>query len=325
MNESTRRLWGIFLAAVSIFIWGITFVCTKYLLNDFSSLEILFYRFIAAYIGLWLIRPKFEKIDRRDNMLFALAGLSGVVLYQLTENIAIHFTNASNVSVIVSICPLFTAIISQIFLKEKHITLWFITGFVISILGVVFVCFNGNIIGKTSSIKFNPKGDILALLSGICWGFYSMFISILNKRKYDSVCATRRIFFFAVLMMIPLSTAGWALTSHAAASSQTEQSGFIQSLYFNVDWNVNVLRFSKFLNWFNILFLGVLASGVCFATWNKACEIVGTVKVSCFIYLIPIVTAVFAFFALGEKITLLGSMGTIITIVGLFISEKKSL
>ena len=128
-NNKSHKISAYILAAVSIFFWGITFVSTKYLLRSFSSLEILFYRFISAYIGLWIIHPKFEKIEMKDNIFLALASLSGVVLYQLTENIAIHFTNASNVSVIVSICPLFTAVISQIFLKEKHLSLWFVIGF----------------------------------------------------------------------------------------------------------------------------------------------------------------------------------------------------
>lgn len=314
MIQKGQKAWGIFLAAISIFIWGITFVCTKYLLSDFSSLEILFYRFIAAYVGLWLLRPKFEKIAKRDNLLFALAALSGVILYQLSENIAIHFTNASNVSVIVSICPLFTAIISQIFLKEKHLSFWFIIGFLISITGVILVCLNGN-----TSLEFNPKGDLLALLSGICWGFYSMFVSLINKRKYDQICATRRIFFFAVIFMLPLSLMGWGLWHKG-----TNANDFIRSLYFITDKSINIARFSKLMNWVNLLFLGVFASGICFATWNKACNIVGTVKVSCGIYLIPVVTIIFAFFALGEKITFLGALGAIITITGLFISEKKS-
>lgn len=309
MNKNSQKALGIILAAVSIFFWGITFVCTKYLLRDFSSLEILFYRFIAAYLGLWVIHPKFEKIAARDNILYALAALSGVVLYQLTENIAINYTNASNVSVIVSICPLFTAIISQIFLKEKHLSFWFITGFIISITGVALVCFNGN-----TALEFNPKGDFLALLSGICWGFYSMIISIVNKRHYDPICATRRIFFFAVLIMIPLSLAGWGITSKNPDT---------QSFFFSFDKSLNAARFSNPLNWVNLLFLGVVASGICFTIWNKACEIVGTVKVSCGIYLIPVVTIVFAFFALGEEITLLGGIGALVTITGLFISEKK--
>ena len=309
MNSNRQKAFGVFLAAISIFFWGITFVSTKYLLRDFSSLEILFYRFLAAYIGLLMIHPKFIKIDLRDNVLYALAALSGVILYQLTENIAINYTNASNVSVIVSICPLFTAIVSQIFLKEKHLSFWFIIGFVISITGVTLVCFNGN-----TALEFNPKGDFLALFSGICWGFYSMIVSIVNKRQYDPVCATRRIFFFAVLFMIPLSLTGWGITS---VHPET------QAFFFSFDKALNAARFSKALNWFNILFLGVVASGICFTIWNKACKILGTVKVSCGLYLIPVVTIIFAFLALGEQITLLGGVGAAITITGLFISEKK--
>ena len=310
MNIENKKIWGIFFASVTIFVWGVTFVSTKYLLNDFSSLEILFFRYVTAYIGLWLIHPKFQKIQMKDNILYALAGLTGVVLYQLSENIAIHFTNASNVSVIVSICPLFTAIISQIFLKERHLSVWFVIGFIIAISGVALVCFNGK-----HSLEFNPKGDLLALMAAISWGFYSLLISIINKKKYDRLCSTRRIFFFAVLIMIPLTVFGWNLVPG--------KGDFVRSLCFYTDKTVNVLRFSKALTWINIIFLGVVASGICFTTWSKACDIIGTVKVSCGLYLIPVVTVIFAFLFLGEKLTLLGALGTVITITGIFISERK--
>ena len=318
MQIKNQNAFGYFIAAISVFFWGITFVCTKYLLQDFTSLEILFFRFIGAYLGLWLIYPKYEKIAARDNFLYAIAGLTGVVLYQLTENIAIHFTNASNVSVIVSICPLFTAILSQIFLKEKHLSVWFITGFVISITGVTLVCLNGN-----KTLEFNPKGDVLALASGICWGFYSILISVLNKRNYNNVASSRRIFFFSVLMMIPLSLFGWRLGTNAAGSTGGVDSEFLQSLYFSFDKTVNAARFSNPLNWLYLLFLGVVANGFCFAMWNKACKICGTVRINCALYLIPVVTIIFAFFTLGEKITLLGAVGALITIAGLFVSERK--
>ncbi len=294
MSFRDNKVFGYLLAAACVFFWGITFVCTKYLLRDFSPLEILFYRFIAAYLGLWILRPRYEKIAARDNILFALAGFSGVILYQLFENIAINYTNASNVSVIVSICPLFTAIFSQIFLKEKHLSVWFIIGFIISITGVTLVCLNGN-----KTLEFKPKGDFLALFSAVCWGLYSVVISLINRKNYNQICATRRIFFFAVLMMIPL-------------------------MIFTNDISIiqNSTRFAKPLNILSLLFLGIIASGFCFAAWNKACKIVGTVKVSCGLYLIPIVTIIFAFFVLGEKITLAGALGAAITIAGLFVSER---
>ncbi len=315
-NKDNKKLTGIFgygLAAITIFFWGITFICTKALLKDFSSLEILFFRFLAAYLGLWLIRPKFEKIERRDIILFALAGLSGVVLYQFSENMAINFTNASNVSVIVSICPLFTAIIAQYFLKENHLNLWFLLGFIISITGVALVCFNGK-----AQLELNPVGDLLALFSGICWGFYSLFVSLINRKNYDPICATRRVFFFAVLFMLPLMAAGYGLSQKGAGGDMAASMSVV------LDKTINAARFSKPMNWVNLLFLGLIASGFCFSAWNKACEIVGTVKVSCGLYLIPVVTIVFAFFTLGEKITWLGAIGAVITIIGLFISEKKT-
>lgn len=306
-------LFGYLLATVTVIIWGITFVCTKSLLQDFSALEILFFRFIIAYIGLWIMNPKSEKIAKKDNLLFCFAGLSGVVLYQFSENIAINFTTASNVSVIVSICPLFTAIIAQIFLKEKHITPFFILGFIISIIGVFFVSLNGNI-----QLKINPKGDLLALFAGICWGFYSLFVSMINKKEYNLICSTRRIFFFAVIFMIPLMIIGNNI------SNITANSDLKNSMNVNLNFSENIQRFKNFLNVGNLLFLGLLASGFCFSAWNKACKLVGTVKISFGIYLIPVVTIIFAFFTLHEKISFMGLLGAILTITGLFISNIKT-
>ena len=142
---SAASAFGIFLACVSVFIWGITFVSTKSLLNDFSAFEILVVRFLAAYLGLWTMRPKRLVLkSKKENISFALAGLTGVTLYQFFENIAISFTTASNVSIIVSICPMFTAIVARIFLKEKCITKSFVAGFILAISGVALVSFNGN-------------------------------------------------------------------------------------------------------------------------------------------------------------------------------------
>lgn len=312
MNNQKSFFSGYVLAAVTIFFWGITFVCTKTLLKDFSALEILFYRFLAAYISLWIMRPKIVKFDKKDNLIFALAGLSGVVVYQFSENISTIFTTASNVSVIVSICPLFTAIIAQIFLKEKHITPWFITGFVISLCGVVLVSLNGN-----ATLHISPKGDLLALCSAICWGFYSLCVSIINKKNYDPICSTRRVFFFAVMLMIPLVIGGYSVN----VSGNTGD--LAKSMAVTFESSINAARFSKPMNIIYILFLGVVASGFCFSAWNKACRIVGTVKISCGLYLIPVVTIIFAYFVLGERITLMGATGAIITIAGLFISNKR--
>ena len=295
------------LVVFSIFFWGITFVCTKHLLIYFSAFEILFIRFVLAYLFLWVLYPRHLKLPAKENLLLALAGLTGVTLYQFTENLALNLTTASNVSIIVSICPVFTALTAQLFLKEKHFTLQFFVGTALALLGVVLVSFNG-----ASHFNVNPKGDLLALTSAICWGFYSLFVTLINKKGYNIVVVTRKIFFYAIVWMLPLLALG-------IFSSNPEGIAYVE-----LSHAANALRFSSLLNWILLCFLGILASGMCFVAWNKACIILGTVKISSGLYLIPVVTILFAAIFLKEKLTLMGSLGSLITITGLFISSKNS-
>lgn len=304
-----KTIVGLIFAAITVFLWGITFVSTKYLLRSFSPLEILLGRFCAAYIGLWILRPRpLALARRRDELLFVLAGLSGVTVYQFMENVAISFTSASNVSIIVSICPIFTAIFAQCFLKEKHLTPFFVLGFFIAITGIALVSFNGMVV-----LHFRPKGDLLALGSAVSWGFYSLFVSKINLLGLDSIQATRRIFFWAIVLMLPLAAYG-ALKGDPSSAA-----------FLNTDAAANLARWSNPLNWVNLLFLGWGASAFCFAAWNFACDRLGTVRATVGLYLIPVVTIVFAFFALDERISVMGAIGAALTITGLFISEKQPL
>lgn len=305
-SKFKSKFFGYFLACFTIFVWGITFVCTKHLLVYFSALEILFIRFIFAYCFLFVLNPRRLKLSSKENFLVALAGLTGVTLYQFTENLALDFTTASNVSIIVGICPIFTALTSQIFLKEKHLSFNFCLGFCLAFVGVVLVSFNGKI-----NFNLSPKGDILALISAICWGFYSLFLTMINKKGYNTILITRKIFFYAILFMIPLMICG-VFAENPKSTAYVELSSIL-----------NAERFSSILNWILLCFLGIIASGVCFVAWNKACNILGTVKISTGLYLIPVITIFFAAIFLNEKITFMGAIGSALTIIGLFVSSKK--
>ena len=302
-----RTIAGILLVCVTVSIWGITFVSTKYLLRSFSAFEILLVRFIAAYLGLWALRPKpLHLARRRDEFLFFCAGLTGVTVYQYMENIAISFTSASNVSIIVSICPIFTALFAQIFFKEKHLTAWFLLGFVLAITGVALVSFNGAVV-----LHVSPKGDLLALAAAVSWGFYSLCVSKINRLSLDSIMVTRRIFFWAVIWMLPIALFGALHPENGVAS-------------LNLDAAANAVRWKNPLNWINLLFLGWGASAFCFAAWTLACRYLGTVRATVGIYVIPAVTIVFAFFALGERITLMGALGAALTVAGLLLSNRRT-
>lgn len=305
-NNSSLRVVAYVLVVFAIFFWGITFVCTKHLLLYFSAFEILFIRFVLAYVFLWCLYPHRLSFSKKENLLVAFAGLTGVTLYQFTENLALNLTTASNVSIIVSICPVFTALTAQLFLKEKHFTPQFFVGTALALLGVVLVSLNGS-----SHFNVSPKGDLLALTSAVCWGFYSLFVTLINKRGYNIIIVTRKIFFYAVVWMLPLLVLG-IFSSNPEGISYVELSA-----------SLNEARFSSPLNWVLLCFLGILASGMCFVAWNKACIILGTVKISSGLYLIPVVTILFAAIFLKEKLTLMGSIGSLLTIIGLFVSSRN--
>ena len=71
----------------------------------------------------------------------------------------------------------------------------------------------------------------------------------------------------------------------------------------------------------NLLFLGLLASATCFVTWNRAVFLLGPVKTSVYIYMVPVVSVVSAAIVLREHITALAICGTMLTLGGLAISE----
>ena len=96
-----HQVTGHIAAIVTCLIWGTTFVSTKVLLQDFGPVDLLFSRFLLGYFTLWLMRPKKLRTEKGQEIIFVGAGLCGVCLYYLFENIALTYTQASNVSVIV--------------------------------------------------------------------------------------------------------------------------------------------------------------------------------------------------------------------------------
>lgn len=74
---------------------------------------------------------------------------------------------------------------------------------------------------------------------------------------------------------------------------------------------------------FNILFLGLAASALCFVTWNSAVRILGAVKTSVYIYMVPVITVVTSVIVLQEILTVASVIGIVLTLTGLFISERK--
>lgn len=286
MNSNTK---GHILAVITVMIWGTTFISTKTLLHDFTPVEILFFRFL---MGLILLTAAYPKILRTKDIhregVFALAGLTGVCLYYLMENVALTYTTASNVGVIVATAPFFTALLSGDIRKGN---VFFFIGFALSMAGISLISFT------SAGPDFNPVGDLLALSAAFMWACYSVLLKKISFYGYNTIQSTRRIFLYGIIFMIPA-----VIISKAS---------------------FDMSRFADMTNLFNILFLGAGASALCFVTWNCSVKILGALKTSVYIYMVPVVTVVFSTLILKEKMTTASLAGTLLTIAGLIVSQKK--
>lgn len=288
-----KDVTGHLLLVFTVLIWGSTFISTKVLLAAFTPVEILFTRFIIALPALWLVYPRpLRGTTLRQESTMAAAGLCGICLYYLLENIALTHTTASNVGVIISTSPFFTALLSRLLMRgEERLSINFFAGFVLAITGISLMSFHGG------EPRLNLTGDLLALLAAFVWACYSLLVKKISTYGHHSIASTRRIFAYGILFMLPvIGTAGF--------SPSAEQ--LLRPLCLA-----------------NLLYLGIGASAACFATWSIAVKLLGTVRASIYIYLIPVITVWGAVIFLREQITPAAGLGMALTVAGVILSGKR--
>lgn len=288
-----KTIHGHIAAFLTILIWGTTFISTKVLLISFEPVEILFIRFMIGYFALWCVCPRRLKVRRRkQEWYFAAAGLCGVTLYYLFENIALTYTLASNVGVIISIAPFFTVIFSCLFLHDRRPNIRFFAGFLIALAGIFLISFGGE-----KNLQLNPVGDLLAVIAAMIWAAFSTITKKISGFGYNTIQTTRRTFFYGLIFMLPA--------------------------LLLMDFHMELQQFASLKNLLNLLFLGFGASALCFVTWNLAVKILGSVKTSVYIYMVPVITAVTSALILHEKLTRTIISGIVLTLIGLFLSEDR--
>lgn len=289
MNQ--KLLWHL-LAVGVVAVWGTTFVNTKILYNSgLTPSEIFFLRFLIAYIAIWFISPrKLFANSWRDEGTMLLLGITGGSLFFVAENSAVALTYVNNVSFITSTSPLVTVILGIVFVKSIKATWTLIVGSLIALVGVGLVIFNGSFI-----LHLNPWGDLLALLTAVCWAVYTLLMKSVSER-YSAVFITRKLFFYGLLTVLPM---------------------------FLIDpWTVSFGTLLTPKVAFNLLLLGLVASFLCFALWTVVIERLGVMTASNYQYLNPITTVVASAIWLSEPMTAIAYIGSALILIGVIVSNK---
>ena len=285
------------LALFTILVWSTTFVATKVLLAaGLTPLWILVIRFALGFAALSCLRPhRLRLANPRDGRLFAAAGLTGVACYFLLENVALTFTSATAVGAICATSPLFCALIALARGQRPASPVGFAVGFVLAMGGILLVGTASGGSAFTGSAADNLFGCGLAFIASLVWAVYSTLVSRIAEAGYETLAATKRIFAWGLLFMMPAIPFAGAFPAL----------GLTDSLVVA-----------------NLLFLGLGASAACFATWNFAVKHLGAVVTSTYIYLVPALTGAASALVLGEPVTAPIVAGVALTIAGLMLSNR---
>ncbi len=290
-------------AFVTATAWGVSFLSTKVLMTDghLSPVEMFVYRFVAAYILIFIItcRKKLFADNWRDEFQMAVCGICAGSLYFITENYALENTTTGNVSLLASISPLFTAAIMGLVFRTK-VPKGVVIGSIVAFVGVACVIFGGE-----NGFKISPKGDLLAILAALSWAVYSLVAKRLIP-IYSGMFLTRKMFFYGVITAIP-----FLIWQHSVMDEP---------------YHLNILfDFGQPHYILNFIFLAIFCSMLAYIVWNEVMKVLGPVMTNNYLYIQPLVTMVAAYFVLGEMIYPLSYVGCTLIIGGLIMADKLKL
>lgn len=303
----SRFIWHLLALAV-VAVWGVTFVCTKTLISaGMDPAGIFAIRFTLAYIGIWVLCLSDRKNLRcwsrswKDELVFLFLGITGGSFYFLTENTALAHTQATNVAFLVCVAPLFTLLFTLLYkllfkdrfargMEDVRIGFPLVGGTLLALAGMAMVVFDG------ARLQISLEGDLLAIGAALCWALYSLFMGQMTA-DYGAVFATRKVFFYGLLTILPFLGASAGSFSPAVMG---------QPVVYG-----------------NLLFLGLVASLACFVAWNLVMAKLGNVTSTNYVYLNPVFTLISAMVILGERMTLVSGLGSAAILAGVILAGSK--
>ncbi len=301
---------GHLLAVFCILAWAATFIVNKLLFNDdFNPLAVILLRKTLALLLMSVTcavqagfrwpkqaRGSLKQRLRRDWRLIA-AGLIGIFIYYLLDNYSVKHTFATNASLLMTISPIFTALISRYIAKEtQRFGFSFILGSLCCFFGAAMIIFNGSFV-----LRLSPLGDMLAIGAALLWAVYSSLIKRIStenaarEHPRSEVQIARDILFWGCLgiwIFYLASGNGFADLAH----------------YTGKQWGM-------------IAYLGVGASYICLLFWNGSIARIGAVKCSLYMFATPLLVILASAVFLEERLRLVSGLGAVALLLGLALAQ----
>ncbi len=276
----------------AILFWGFSFIWTKEALRVYRPITVIFFRLVLSVVLLFVLGKMFSLLEiprREDWKRFVLVAFWEPFAYFLGENFGLTHVTSTTAAVIIATIPLFSPVASY-YVNGERISGKNVIGILISIVGVGLVVMKDN---------FSLKGDWIgiglmfwAVFSAV---FYSVFVLDLSKRYsvYTIISFQNLI---GAVMFLPLFLIF----------------DFKQVLSVGFRWEAI----------YPIINLSVFASTLAFMAFTYGIKHLGVTKANVLSNLIPIFTAIFSYFILGERFTWFNILGILLVVSGVILGQS---
>ncbi|MCS7233314.1 MAG: DMT family transporter [Synergistetes bacterium] len=303
MVLKSKDLWLLYLKLfLTVFVWGMSFVATKYLIPHIAPISVVFSRVLIGLMVLGILLRKRNvslRVSKSVIPWFLFFGVIAIYMHLWVQAYALYSSKASTATWIVATTPIFIAILSRFLLKE-NLSYLKILGIAISFFGVLVVVSEGDI-SLVLKQGISTVGDIIILVTSFNWAFFSV-ISRLFLHRHREIPQLVSIFYTVLFGFILIGIT------------------FILKGYFND--LIIVLRDFKLL--VAVLFLGLLSTGLAYAFWYDALDALEASKVGVFMNIQPVVGMVAASIVLGEEMSFSLIFGGILILIGVYFVNKTN-
>jgi len=287
---------------LSMLFWGTSFVFTSISLETLDPISIVFIRLLISAVMLWIIIVAFfrkEKVPIHLLKWIAVLAFFEPFIYFIGETYGLQRVSPVVTSLIISTIPVFTAIVMRLFFQARLTRVNFI-GIFISLSGVILI-----LVGKNMQIDVDILGLgllFIAVFSAVGYGIF------LNKLASDVhpvwLIAIQNT--FGTLFFLPLY---FALRQPPNFNHETSLA------FLTPRWEM----------WTCILSLSIFSSSLAFIFYSMGVRKIGVARSTVFANLVPIFTALFSFFLLGEHLSIIKMAGIFIVVFGLILTQRKKI
>lgn len=288
--------FSLYLSLVLVmFLWGLTFVFFKIAFESFKPISIVMMRLIISVIFIFLaakLLRKLQKVKREDYKYLLLMAFFEPFLYFLGESFGLIYVSSTLASVMIATIPLIVPVAAY-FIFSERLSRLNIFGLLVSSLGVIAV-----VMAVDAEWGATLKGILLMFLAVLAASAYTLLAKKLSS-SYNGFTITIWQNFFGLFMFLPVF------------------------LIWDFKDLMNTVPTTNSI--YAVLYLAIFGSSVTFIIFTRAVRELGAAKANIFANLIPVFTAIASFFLLKEEMPFLKILGIAIVLIGLILSQLKSL